>query len=1050
MQELDRSRNKKNISLEIEILIKLGNLFLSHNDFRNADTYFNSAARTIQKTQIHSANLDEVLGLRGYTLRQMKRYAESVELYAAAARAAKKSDKIFDYAKWLGKQGVIYRLMKKYQLAYDNLEKAKETFQSLGEKGRLGVAEQEGNIGLLASDRSDYPIAEQAYRKALDIFAESGQDDSIVTWATNLANVLTRTRRYHEAWQIYGKAMEASIRLNDEYTIFQTAEKWSWSYARSYQRQMAANVLLGVDEYVKDITLKVELKKQAFADLHYAGNWKSMYSIGCELLSMLSNGVNASKDEINHYKSLVVFAEKNVQNKNQEGYDSGNTNTLAILPDPPLEISDPQKQSLLTALDIFIIEKMAEYEESHNADGMLDIAHLICDVQFGLLNPTEANWKKVWTQSNLRYRIIGDTMKALCEQGMEQKSLEISQRFKSAGFCLPFIQTLLKNEMNINDELTQKYIGKLKVLSESVYNLQGPPRDDWLQRIERVRAAGELMLEDGELLRTRKSDTLYAKLGALVTPRDIFDAFPAGDPVTIVDLFVTAQGTVIHIIQRNGEDVNIIPVYGPNFNFDDVYLLFKDWIAGGVPHQITESQRSALISISKTLHDEIFCSLVHTLKKMRANQIILIPDPFTQFLPLHLAGICNREGEPNDDPSRKNTIDATKDGFTFFGEIYPIEYAPCLHAVAVSQHQKRPKKLSGILSLADSKFDLPAAANNAKWLAKFGSVIGHNIYTGSDATLTNLKSNFDKAHIIILGTHGSFNSAQPLESYLELYDRRWTMTDILASPFFQLNPVFILSACEVGAKNPGDNMAASGIPGALISSGCACVLASLWPVEDISMDYVTERFLAYLSHPGFRPSAALFRAIRDLKSLTKSEVVERCNGIISGVKAACITNSKLAEALLTLRIFRDKIDETEELHPFLSPQFWGGLVLVGSGWYAPAGAFVGGADYANKVIMNYQKFEEAKEKIRSKEYDNAIEILEEILKFADGKGRAKTLDLLAWAIWSNRKLGQEHSARKIALDYLAQASFLAQAEDDEQLIRNIHATKNKLELVKLN
>lgn len=267
---------------------------------------------------------------------------------------------------------------------------------------------------------------------------------------------------------------------------------------------------------------------------------------------------------------------------------------------------------------------------------------------------------------------------------------------------------------------------------------------------------------------------------------------------------------------------------------------------------------------------------------------------------------------------------------------------------------------------------------------------------------------------------------------------------------FRAKPVVILSACEVGAKMPGDDLAASGIPGALISGGASCVLASLWPVEDISMDYITQRFLAYLSHPGYRPSAALFRAIRDVRRLTKSEVVKQCNTMISHLKKASVAEPKLSEQLLMMRIYRDRIEESKDLHPFLSPQYWGGMIIVGCGWYAPAGALVGGSHYVTNWIENYEKFQVAKRQIEGKKYDEAIGILKKILRYSDGRERVKALDLLAWAIWNNRKKGQEYSARRTAMDLLAQAEFLAKAEQDEQLIRNVYATRKKVELVTMD
>lgn len=70
-------------------------------------------------------------------------------------------------------------------------------------------------------------------------------------------------------------------------------------------------------------------------------------------------------------------------------------------------------------------------------------------------------------------------------------------------------------------------------------------------------------------------------------------------------------------------------------------------------------------------------------------------------------------------------------------------------------------------------------------------------------------------------------------------------------------------------------------------------------------------------------------------------------------------------------------------------------------------------------------------------------MLEEILVYAEGMERARTLDALAWAVWLDGSEGAEQAAKKEALALLDEAEFAAQAE---QLQRNISATRQKIEL----
>ena len=79
-------------------------------------------------------------------------------------------------------------------------------------------------------------------------------------------------------------------------------------------------------------------------------------------------------------------------------------------------------------------------------------------------------------------------------------------------------------------------------------------------------------------------------------------------------------------------------------------------------------------------------------------------------------------------------------------------------------------------------------------------------------------------------------------------------------------------------------------------------------------------------------------------------------------------------------------------------------------------------------------------------YVQARQILEELLDKAEGLERVRTLDMLAEVIWRGRQPGYEQTAKREALHLLDQAERLAQSEEDEQLLRNIQATRQKINL----
>jgi hypothetical protein len=137
----------------------------------------------------------------------------------------------------------------------------------------------------------------------------------------------------------------------------------------------------------------------------------------------------------------------------------------------------------------------------------------------------------------------------------------------------------------------------------------------------------------------------------------------------------------------------------------------------------------------------------------------------------------------------------------------------------------------------------------------------------------------------------------------------------------------------------------------LIASGASTVLANLWEVEEVSMSYLLERFLHYLAHPGYRPAAALFRAIRDMRRLKREDVLALFQRYIQSLKDRQVD----ARVIVSAENMMEKIEDNTEQYPFADPIYWGAMVIVGSGWHLLAGAYVGapldGIDRAMKQMQ---------------------------------------------------------------------------------------------------
>ena len=995
---------------EIATLLQIARLAASGGDLGLANMHFDIAAKVMKRSGKGLQQLHQALGERALILRRGKNYEKSLDLYTQAAAAAEQHAGPMEQAGWIAKQGNIYRLMGKADEARQSFSKAKEMFSALGKKGLAGVADQEGHFGLLASDGGDGRTAEKLYRRAVELAADARSADVINTWATNLGNALSRQRRYHEAWGFYKKAMAAALKMNDQSSIRDAAVRWSVSYRRAHRNKDAADLLIAASNHMEDVATQYELLHDAATDLQVAGEWKQLIDTAASMLALLKDRPE-NNEHVAACESLMKIARDRLKPPG---------------PKPKSAAAAP------TTLDFVIPSNMERFEESGNVEGMREMAHLICDVGLGVGSPNEESWQSFLSETWVRYKVVSDAMKALCEAGQPEQSLELSQRFKSLGFCLPNIERARKT----GNKEAATYLKSLTKLAGAVSALKGPAHPDGLQLTEAVRAAGEMVLEESEKLRDRDR-ILHAKLGGLIKPDELINALPAGDPVAIVDLFVGASCTIVHIIKREGNRVTVLYGINPAFTDKDALALLQVWAESHVAGEISERQLEGLYKIADGLHDKLCCWLAKTLGGMGIAQMILIPDGLTRHLPFQLSRVCADEihikipGIPIDDA-------------VFFGEVFPVEYAPCVQAVAVSQHQKRPRAITSVVSISDPKSNLPGARNTSNSL---GSRVPPNVqyrsFLGAEATLSNLAGSVDEADVVFIGAHGIFKPANPADSYLEFHDGRWTMAEMMDRPAFLRSPIIILSACEVGASAPGDELAASGIPGALISAGAACVLGGLWPLEDVSAGYVVEKFLDYLSHRGYRPAAALFRAVRDLRRLPKSKAIERCQMLLDRMDEDG-TSDRLVEQYLRLNELKERIEDSKADCPFASPQFWGGIVIIGSGWSSPAGATVSASPTI--LIDLYLKRESAQAMIAKGQYDEARKSLDEILGLVDGAERARVLNAIASAVWQGRRKGTEQAARREAMQLLAEAEDLAKADQNEQLIRNIKATVQKMNL----
>jgi CHAT domain-containing protein/tetratricopeptide (TPR) repeat protein len=1011
------------VSLEIETLFAIAGLAVDQQGYGLANLHYDLAARVILRSKRELTRLCEALGERALILRRLRRYDEALELAKKAVEAAEAHGGPAQVAKWTGEMGGIYLVSKDPDAARHAFERARDEYRSLGDAGRAGLAQQEGNLGLLAHEAGDEPVAEAAYRRAHEAATAAGDRSIALTWEINLARALARRRLYREAWEHFSHARDVASGLGQDERLVEVATSWANALGLAWRPAEAAAVSLSTASMVRRPDGRADLLDDAIEHLRMAEDWTQLLETGKELTALLRQLGDA-----NNRIDVVAGRMKEATGRRAAAAVRGTSGHAGPLP-----------------FEDYVIAAMTHFQKQHDAPRMGQVAHLICDVALGLADPSEYGWKALMEQAGLRYRIVVDACQALMEIEKPLLSLEISQRMKCIGFCRQTLERLSENGGH-GPEVTS-YLTAWRSLGTAVAALKEATLSNIQSRCGAVRAAGEMLLEAGEYVR-QQDPILHARLGGLVHPQDLLDGLPVDSPVGIVDLLVGPFGTVVHILHRVGDEVRVAPGLAKEFAGEDAARLIELWLANGGAHEISRRQGEALGEISRTLHDKLFCSLASTLAGIPVTQIVLVPDMVLAPLPLHLAAVCDKNVRAIVDSIREVR---RPDSVNFLCEAFPVEYSTCLQAIAASQYQKFPREISRVAALSDPRDDLPGARATADWLAEhIGDRSRLTSLVGADARKAALLASLEGADVLVISTHGTFVGNEPDRSHLVFSDADWTLAEMLDQRPLSRGPVVVLSACEIGASGlASDPREASGIPGALLSAGAGAVLAPLWPAEDFSTGILVESFIRHLSRRGLRPSAALWRAALDVKTMTKEQATERCDRLIHVIRRQSPSPARSRQVLMIDHL-RDWIDGQDAACPFTSPQFWGGAVVVGSGWHSPAGASVGNAESLASLMTDAATRLDARRMLGEGRFGEARKILEDLLPRSDGNQRAATLDALAWAVWGTRIEGAEGAAEQEATALLNSAETLARSEQDEQLLRNITATRAKIALYRRN
>jgi len=254
---------------------------------------------------------------------------------------------------------------------------------------------------------------------------------------------------------------------------------------------------------------------------------------------------------------------------------------------------------------------------------------------------------------------------------------------------------------------------------------------------------------------------------------------------------------------------------------------------------------------------------------------------------------------------------AMHDGQGYVIERYSLSLVPSLALTDL-----RLPNLQGqrVLAMGASEFVDQAALPNAPLEVE---AIAQNLWPGQ--TYLNEAFTFENLvaaraaypyGIIHLATHGEFRAGRPEDSYIQLSDRRLSLTELASlnwdDPLVEL---LVLSACQTAINSPEAEL---GFAGLAVAAGVRSALGSLWSVSDAGTFALMVNFYDYLTQV---PTKAEALRLAQLSLLRGESRVE--NGQL------ILANGDMIALPTTI----NQPDLT-----FNHPYFWSGFTLIGNPW----------------------------------------------------------------------------------------------------------------------
>jgi filamentous hemagglutinin family protein len=306
---------------------------------------------------------------------------------------------------------------------------------------------------------------------------------------------------------------------------------------------------------------------------------------------------------------------------------------------------------------------------------------------------------------------------------------------------------------------------------------------------------------------------------------------------------------------------------------------------------LTSSGSNGYIGSARQFHEWIITPLQEELKKRGIDNLVFLMDVGLRSIP-----IAAMRDQQNSD--------------RFIIEDYSVGLMPSLTLTDTSYRSLRGSEVLGMGAASFIRAEpLPAVPLE---LNAINQLWGGNTLINENFTLTNLRqARRPGQRIVHLATHGSFNSGDKSNSYIQLWGNERLTLDQIRQAGWGAPPVdlLVLSACQTAL---GDREAEIGFAGLAVQAGVKSALASLWLVSDEGTFGLMTEFYQRLRETTTKSEALRLAQLAMLRGEVRLE-----GGNLITPQGKFPLNEELK-----------KLGDRSLSHPY----FWSGFTMVGNPW----------------------------------------------------------------------------------------------------------------------